>query len=100
MKSMNEDLRRLLGAAAVAPGRPLVELDSGLQNRVLARLRSSRVASRISALSELWWRGALAACALAVVAVSLALWQSSPELPDPYAEAETLPVESYGLAAN
>jgi len=102
MKKLDQDLNRLLHLAAGAPDRPLVELDMGLQNRVLAqlRLRASPVAAGISALSAFCWRGALAACSLAVVAVTLAVLQAPTDVQDPYAEVESLSIEAAGIALN
>lgn len=100
MKTFDHELNRLLRSAAGAPARPLVELDLGLQNRVLARLRASPVAAGITALSAFCWRGALAACSLAAVAVTLAVLQSPVDTPDPYSEAESLLIEAAGFALN
>lgn len=100
MKRSSHDLDRLLRSAAAAPARPLPELDLGLQNRVLARLKASPVSTGLSALSGLCWRGALVACSLAVVAVTLALWQAPGDSVDPYVEAESVAVEAIGIAAN
>jgi len=100
MKKQSHDLDRLLRSASVAPVRPLVELDMGLQNRVLARLHASPVAAGISALTTPCWRGALAACSLAAVAVTLAVLQAPTDSQDPYSEAESVSVEAAGIASN
>jgi hypothetical protein len=102
MKSTHNDLDRLLRSAAKAPGRPLVELNHGLQNRVLAQLRATSGipgASRVVALTALWWRGALGLCSVAAVAVALTVLQSPVEQ-DPYTEAENVSLEAVGLALN
>lgn len=100
MNKKSHDLDRLLRSAAAAPSRPLVELDLGMQNRVLSRLRASPVAAGISALTVLCWRGALAACSLAAVAVAVAVLQAPSDSQDPYSEAESVTVEAVGIAAN
>ena len=100
MKKQSHDLDRLLRSAAAAPSRPLPELDLGLQNRVLARLKASPVSTGLSALSGLCWRGALVACSLAAIAATIALWQSPGDATDPYLEAESVAVDAIGIAAN
>lgn len=103
MNSAKNDLDRLLRSAAQAPGQPLVELDIGLQNRVLAQLaqlRATSGASRAASSTALWWRGALTLCAAAAVAVALTVRQSPVESQDPYLEAEALTLEAELFASN
>ena len=100
MKNANHDLDRLLRSAARAPGQPLVELDLGLQNRVLADWRRApRVA--VGSLVGWWWRGALGACSVAAIIVAMAVFNTPAEVQDPYATGdETLSLLAPSLAIN
>ena len=100
MKRLASDWERLLRAAAQAPGAPLVEMNTGLQNRVLAQWRASPVASELAAVTALWWRGALTACSLAVIALALAVYYAPADSTDPYAEAESMAFDAEALAIN
>jgi hypothetical protein len=88
MNPLDHQLDRLLRSASAAPSPAIPECDLGLQKRVLAAVR--RTPSRASdALSPgWWWRGAFAACSLAVVVVALAVVNAPVESQDPYASPD------------
>lgn len=100
MNDTKQALERVLRSAAAAPKAPLVEMNLGLQNRVLDQLRSLPLANRVVAVSALWWRGALALCSVAVLAVALATSQGTNAPEDPYADIENVALEVESLALN
>jgi len=100
MKNAYHDLDRVLRSAARAPGQPLVGLDIGLQNRVLAEWRRGPRAA-VASLVGWWWRGALAACSVAAIIIAMAVLNTPAEIQDPYAAAdETLSLLAPSLAVN
>lgn len=78
MKRLDEQLQRLLRAAAAAPAAPVGELSFAVESRVLSAWRQRDVGGELAALIGLFRRGLMLASVVAV-AVAFVSWQSAQE---------------------